>query len=127
MHVAKKTAIAAALTGAVVSGALVGAQPALASTNDASGVIVIQGTCGDTYSPSVRGGAAGWTITCGGGKVRVQGWVKDTREDGKAAEVYGSWEDNRDFGTVRAGGSGTKKNFNKSHAGSHVYLYLRVV
>jgi len=70
---------------------------------------------------------AAWTITCTAGKVSVNGWVKDTDADGKAAEVYGTWGDGTNFGTVRAGGEGTKKEFNKSRAGSHVYLYLRVI
>jgi len=90
-------------------------------------VIVIQGTCGDTFDPSVRGGAAGWTITCGGGRVRAQGWVKDTKADGKAAEVYGAWGDGASFGTVRAGGNGKRVSFDKSHSGKVVKLYLRVV
>jgi hypothetical protein len=127
MRVAKKAAVAVALTGAVVSGALLGATPSMATPSVPDGVVVIQGTCGDTFSPSVGGGAAGWTLTCAGGKIRAQGWVKDTKADGKAAEVYGTWGDGSSFGTVRAGGNGTKVTFDKGHAGSTVYLYLRVV
>ncbi len=128
MSFVKKTATAAALTGAVIGGALMSAAPSIAAPASTDGVVVIQGTCGDTKAPSVGGGAAGWTITCGAGRIRVQGWVKDTDADGKAAEVYGSWGyDNASFGTVRAGGEGTKKNFDKSHKGSTVYLYLRVI
>ena len=124
MSFVKKAAAVAALTGAVVGGSLISSAPALAGTD---GVVTIQGTCGDRFSPSVGGGSAGWTITCTAGKVTVNGWVKDTDADGKAAEVYGTWGDGTNFGTVRAGGEGTKKEFNKSRAGSHVYLYLRVI
>ncbi|MBE8517624.1 hypothetical protein ILP97_08925 [Amycolatopsis sp. H6(2020)] len=124
MSFVKKAAAVAALTGAVVGGSLISAAPAMAGTD---GVVTIQGACGDRFSPSVGGGSAAWTITCTDGKVSVNGWVKDTDADGKAAEVYGTWEDGSNFGTVRAGGEGTKKEFNKSHRGSHVYLYLRVI
>jgi len=128
MSFVKKTGTIAALTGAILGGALLSAAPTIAAPVSTDGVMVIQGGCGDTKNPSVNGGAAGWTITCGAGKIRVQGWVKDTDADGKAAEVYGSWGyDNASFGTVRAGGEGTRKNFDKSHKGTSVYLYLRVV
>lgn len=100
--------------------------PAMAST-DSEGVITIKGTCGQKYNPSVRGGEAAWTLTCANGKIRAQGWVKDTKADGKVAEVYGTWADGSDFGTVRAGGVGTLKKFNKVHSGSAVYLELRVI
>jgi hypothetical protein len=127
MRVAKKAAVAVALAGAVVSGALLGATPSVAAPTAPDGVVIIQGTCGQTFNPSVGGGAAGWTLTCAGGKIRAQGWVKDTDADGKAAEVYGTWGDGASFGTVRAGGEGTTVKFDKSHAGSTVYLYLRVI
>ncbi len=128
MSFVKKTAGMAALTGAVIGGALLSAAPSIAAPASPDGVVVIQGSCGETKAPSVGGGAAGWTITCGGGNVRVQGWVKDTDADGKAAEVYGTWgSDGASFGTVRAGGEGTRKNFDKSHRGTTVYLYLRVI
>lgn len=127
MRITKKAATAVALTGAVLGSALVGGGAAVAAPAESDGIIHIQGTCGDKKNPSVRGGAAGWTLTCGGGKIRAQGWVKDTKADGKAAEIYGTWENGDSFGTVRAGGNGTRKNFDKSHKGSRVDLYLRVV
>lgn len=120
-----RTGLVTALAALACAGATVGTAAATADTE--SGVIIIQGTCGDVFNPSVTGGQAGWTVTCGNGTVRAQGWVKDTKADGKGAEVYGSWGDNASFGTVRAAGNGTRVNFDKSHAGSYVYLYLRVV
>lgn len=127
MSFVKKAAAMTVLTGAVVSGALLSAAPSIAAPATADGVMVIQGTCGDTFNPDVNGGEAAWTITCSGGKVRVQGWVKDTDADGKAAEVYGTWGNGDSFGIVRAGGEGTLKRFDKSHSGSSVSLYLRVI
>ncbi|GLW94885.1 hypothetical protein [Actinokineospora globicatena] len=113
----RKAVIAVALAAA----ALASATPAAAD------VLVIQGTCGDKFSPTVPGGAAAWTVTCAGGNVRAQGWVKDTRADVKGAEVYGTWGDGSSFGIVRAGGNGVTKTFDKGHSGSTVYLYLRVI
>lgn len=127
MSFVKKAATMTALTGAVVGSALLSAAPSIAAPAAPEGVVVIQGTCGDKKNPDVGGGEAAWTITCAGNKVRVQGWVKDTDADGKAAEVYGTWGNGDSFGVVRAGGEGTRKNFDKSHTGSTVYLYLRVI
>ncbi|MBP2476690.1 hypothetical protein JOF53_005562 [Crossiella equi] len=122
MSIAKKVVATTTMAAAALGTAIVGATPASA------GVISIQGVCGDTKSPSVGGGAAGWTITCQGGVMRVIGWVKDTDADGKAAEVYGTWGNGDSFGVVRAGGEGTRKNFDKSKRGvSSVSLYLRVI
>jgi hypothetical protein len=120
-----KSAMVVAVNCLIVGGALAGIGPAAAE--EASGVVTLRGTCGDSLSPSVGGGAAAWNLTCASGKIRVQGWVKDTDADGKAAEVYGTWEDGSSFGTVRAGGEGTIKRFDKAHRGSHVYLRLRVI
>jgi hypothetical protein len=116
----------AAVLAAVASGGLL-VGPAGATTETGSDVVVIQGTCGDTFQPRVNGGEAGWTVICGGGMVRVDGWVKDTKADGKGAEVYGAWGDGADFGTVRAAGSGKLVRIDKSHAGSVVNLWLRVI
>lgn len=116
----------AAVLAAVASGSvLVGSAGATTETD--SGLVVIQYTCGEKRQPSVNGGEAGWTIICGGGTVRVDGWVKDTKADGKGAEVYGSWGDGTNFGTVRAAGKNTLVRIDKSHAGSVVNLWLRVI
>ncbi|NUT53127.1 MAG: hypothetical protein HOV94_38460 [Saccharothrix sp.] len=120
-----RAGLVAGLTGLAIASAMTGTSAA--TTEPDSDVIVIQGTCGDTFHPSTTGGEAAWTITCGGGRVRAQGWVKDTKADGKGAEVYGSWGDGASFVTVRAAGNGTRVDFNKDHAGTVVYLYLRVV
>ncbi|MBM7774684.1 hypothetical protein JOD54_004888 [Actinokineospora baliensis] len=118
-----------AMAGLILAAAAMGvAGTASATTTTGSDVFVVQGSCGDKpKNPVTTGGEAAWTITCGGGKIRVQGWVKDTKADGKAAEVYGSWGDGANFGTVHAAPAGTRVDFNKQHAGTSVYLYLRVV
>ena len=72
-------------------------------TAAAAATIVVQGTCGQTFDVDVSGGAAGWTLSCSGGNIRAIGWVKDTDADGKAAEVYGTWQNGDSFGVVRAG------------------------
>jgi hypothetical protein len=41
--------------------------------------------------------------------------------------VSGTWGDGSTFPTARAGGEGTVKRFNRQHAGSTVYLYVRVI
>jgi hypothetical protein len=120
MHILKKAAISTVALGGVLTTA-----PSAAAA--APEEIVIQGTCGQQFSPEVPGGAAGWTITCGGGTVRVQGWVRDTRADGRAAEVYGSWGDGIAFPRVRASGFGNQVEFNNAHSGRVVNLYLRVI
>lgn len=46
------------------------------------------GTCGQVFNDvTVRGGQASWSLTCSGGNIRVSGWVKDTKADGKCAQV----------------------------------------
>jgi hypothetical protein len=124
MGKAMRVGFAAVLAAVASGGVLAGSAGATAETG--SGWVVIQGTCGDTFQPSVNGGEAAWTVICGGGTVRADGWVKDTKADGKGAEVYGAWGDGADFGTVRIAGSGKQVTFNKSHAGSVVNLWLRV-
>jgi hypothetical protein len=86
------------------------------------------GTCGDTFSPSVRGGRAAWTILCNNdGTVEIDGWVKDTRADGRCAQVYGNFpDDDRTFKTVSACGMGTTVYFWKKADGKRINAYLRV-
>lgn len=93
--------------------------------------ITIMGKCGDGFNPTVPGGAAAWKITCANGVLRVQGWVKDTRKDGKAAELFGTWGDGKSFKRVRAGGAGTVKRFDRARNAAtvnrEVKIYLRVI
>ncbi len=124
MNKGRKVALAATMTALTLGGALIGTGPAAAS-ND--GVVIIQGTCGDNFNPTVGGGAAAWRLTCASGQIRAQGWVSDTAADGKRAEVFGTWGNGDSFGIVTAAGNGNTTSFDRSHAGSNVYLYLRVI
>jgi hypothetical protein len=45
------------------------------------------GTCDQRVNTSVSGGQASWSHTCSNGQIRVAGWVKDTKADGKCAQV----------------------------------------
>ena len=51
------------------------------------------GTCGQTYNATVSGGQASWSLSCSGGRIRVAGWVKDTKADGKCAQVKAVYSD----------------------------------
>ncbi|XVS62109.1 hypothetical protein ACQPYE_28085 [Actinosynnema sp. CA-299493] len=124
MNKGRKAALAATMTGLALGSALIGAGPAAASTD---GIVIIQGTCGQSFNPTVGGGAAAWRLTCASGRIRAQGWVSDTDADGKRAEVFGTWGNGDSFGIVKAAGDGNTTSFDKSHAGSTVYLYLRVI
>ncbi|WP_067020728.1 hypothetical protein [Streptomyces dysideae] len=45
------------------------------------------GTCGENFDPRVSGAKAYWEINCRGGMVTIEGWVEDTKSDGKCAKV----------------------------------------
>jgi hypothetical protein len=44
-------------------------------------------TCGQKFQPRVNGGEAAWSLHCDGNKITIDGWVKDTKADGKCAYV----------------------------------------
>ncbi|MEU3274456.1 hypothetical protein ABZ639_26740 [Saccharomonospora sp. NPDC006951] len=128
-HIAGAMTAAAAvmtLAAAPATGA-----PAASGQSVEPTTITIKGKCGDGFSPDVRGGRAAWNITCANGVLRVQGWVQDTKADGKAAELYGTWGDGKSFQTVRAGGVGKIKRFDRSRdadtVNNRVDIRLRVI
>lgn len=47
------------------------------------------GTCGDNFNPKVPGAKAHWEISCNASRntVTIEGWVEDTKSDGKCAKV----------------------------------------
>lgn len=122
-------AAAASLT--MGAGAASAGTPAEGSPTVEPRTITVMGKCGEGFNPTVRGGAAAWNITCANGVLRVQGWVKDTWVDGKAAELYGTWGDGKSFKRVRAGGLGNVKRFDRSRdadaVNNKVTIYLRVI
>ncbi|MDX3246087.1 hypothetical protein [Streptomyces sp. ME18-1-4] len=72
----KRIAVGAALTMATAGLVSVGL------STPASAV-----TCNKTVNASVSGGQASWATSCSGGNMRIAGWVKDTKADGKCAQV----------------------------------------
>ncbi|QMW66604.1 hypothetical protein H4N58_01045 [Mumia sp. ZJ1417] len=64
-----------ATAGLVAAAGVVGASPASADT------------CGNTRNVSVTGAQSHYTIWCSGGYANIDGWVKDTKADGKCAVV----------------------------------------
>lgn len=82
-------------------------------------------TCPDTFNVKVSGGEASWTVTCYGGKVYVDGWVKDTAADGKCARVKsliaGVWHY-----SAAACPNGDRETFSWSKIGNSAQTYLYV-
>ncbi|MET8249619.1 hypothetical protein ABZV31_37810 [Streptomyces sp. NPDC005202] len=44
-------------------------------------------TCPSSASPKIPGAQAHWTLSCTGKRLKVYGWVEDTRADGDCAFV----------------------------------------
>lgn len=89
--------------------------------------IVLLGTCGQSFNPSVRGGKAHWTIDCVNGNAGVRGWVEDTRSDGKCAQVKATWGSDRTTKlSPKACPKGQRRSFELRGKGATVnaYLYL---
>lgn len=78
-----------------------------------------QATCPDTLEPTVPGGEAKWSLSCKDGKVKVSGWVEDTRVDGKCAYVQFTPEGNGD-GTWNACGAGERTDYSFTAKGNEV-------
>ncbi|MFI6102288.1 hypothetical protein ACIA8G_42625 [Lentzea sp. NPDC051213] len=82
------------------------------------------GTCGDVVNANVPGGQASWSHTCySDGTMRISGWVKDTRSDGKCAAVKAEYQS----GTQQSGRAcpeGNRKDFSFYGAGQNVPVYL---
>lgn len=121
----KKRCFTALTAGVVIGGALL--SPGAAAADSAVDVITARPACGDVKDVSYRTGEAHWTITCTGGWTRVNGWVKDKLPFLGCAEVYGTWADGADFGTVKTCWPEGPKQFNKSHRGMGAQIFFRVV
>lgn len=80
-----------------------------------------QATCPDTLEPTVPGGEAKWTLACNnaGTKVKVSGWVEDTRADGKCAYVQFTPKGNGK-GTWKACGAGERTDYSFTAKGDEV-------
>ncbi|GAB1539543.1 hypothetical protein NUACC21_22100 [Scytonema sp. NUACC21] len=70
-------------TGAVLA---VAAMTFMSSVDSVSAAT--RGTCGQKFdNVTVVGGQASWSLSCSGNKITITGWVKDTKADGKCANV----------------------------------------
>jgi hypothetical protein len=82
--------------------------------------------CGQSFHPIVRGGEAYWVLTCSGGYITMQGWVKDTAADGKCAQVKGVFNNNIVRLSNKACPKGEKESFTWRHPGTIANGYLMV-
>jgi hypothetical protein len=123
----KKACIATVLaaTGMGVTATQAQALGGLNETNP-EGAVTIMGTCGSTFSPSVPGAQAYWEVQCfGGGYIRIAGWVKDTRSDGKCAKVKAIYEDGYSYFSPAACPNGNKRDFTSPiRHGKNINAYL---
>jgi hypothetical protein len=105
---------AAALMATTGLAVIVGVSPASA------------GTCGQTVNTSVSGGQASWSHSCSGGQIRVSGWVKDTKADGKCAQVKAQYSNGTQWSN-KACPKDEVEYFDFSGPGSSVPVYLFTV
>lgn len=118
----KSTAVAGGVLFASVL--LTGAQVSAAEV-DQSGELVIRAGCGSTRNPDVPGAQAYWQVECSSGKVRITGWVKDTRPDGKCARVKATYPDNYTYYSPAACPAGESRSFSSPwRKGSSINAYL---
>jgi hypothetical protein len=103
------TGVAQAATGAT-AGAATGAVGTLAC---------------ETRDVYISGAEGHWT-KCTGTYTSVNGWVKDTRADGKCAQVYSIWTGGAYRESARACPSGTVRQFSWNEYGS-ASVYLRTI
>lgn len=111
----KKIALGAALTMATAGLMTVGL-----------GTPASAGSCGQVQNVTVSGGQASWSHSCSGGNIRVSGWVKDTRADGKCAQVKAEYSNGTQW-SAKACPSGSVKYFDFSGPGNYVPVYLFTV
>ncbi len=76
---------------------------------------------------TVRGGEARWTKCIGDGWTSVDGWVKDTRKDGKCAQVYARFANGAGPKSNLACPSGEVEGFSWKEPGIGASVYLRTV
>lgn len=89
--------------------------------------VTLLGTCPEAQDVKINGAEASWTVACSSGNVYVDGWVEDTKADGRCAEVYalvnGQW-----FYSQRACPKGNVRTFSfDGGAGNSAQVWLRTV
>jgi hypothetical protein len=118
----KRKFAATILSALAVSGALVVGAPSAQATEYA-----INGTCGDApFDVYIVGAEAHWTVTCAGGRVRLNGRVDDTRADGRCAEVKGVFSDHVGYAR-NCPATSPPTYFDWTGPGNTVYGYLYLV
>ncbi|GAA2436381.1 hypothetical protein [Streptomyces lavendulocolor] len=111
-----------ALTGAVVVAVTLAAAPATA------GPAGTEAKCPARLSPSTTGGEAAWSIECVGGRVVIDGWVRDTKADGKCAFVkaFAAFTDGQSRKEAKACPKDSRTKFTWEASGTEVNAYLYV-
>jgi invasion protein IalB len=97
----KRAALSLALGTALASGLLMATAPTAAAAS-----------CPSSWEPTVPGAKGKWTLSCKNGALSINGWIEDTRADGRCARLQietakGTRE------TITACGKGTRTNFQK--------------
>ncbi|WP_431945414.1 hypothetical protein [Actinacidiphila sp. bgisy167] len=96
----------------VASAAVLASGLAVATAGPASAA-----TCPSEAAPLIDGATAEWKLRCSGNNVTVQGWLQDTRTDGKCAVVRIN-AGNGDYKTKSACSSGVREQFSFTFAGT---------
>lgn len=124
MRKVKRTMVATALAAGVA--ATLGGSTAVASNDISPSSISPNSTCGDRGKIESSGAEGHVTVSCQGGKITAQGWVKDTERDGQCAQVYGN-VGNKKFESKRACPSGATEKFSFTGKGKTANIYLREI
>jgi hypothetical protein len=109
-----KSLVGAIGTGAAISAAVMATSPAPA----------LAAGCNTTWNVSIRGGQSHYSVDCFGATYRVSGWVKDTKPDGKCAQVRAVFGSGVKWSS-RACPNGTRRDFSFSGTGGvNVYTFV---
>jgi hypothetical protein len=84
-------------------------------------------SCKPKGEVSVHGAEARWTKCIGDGWTSVDGWVKDTRKDGKCAQVYTRFTNGAYHESESACPEGTVHRFTWREPASDASVFLRTV
>src|SRR5690348_16157583 len=95
----------------VVAGVL-GAAAVLSGALHLHPISALAATCPAVFNNvEVEGGAAAWTVTCTGDTLFLDGWVRDTKADGKFAFVKAFIHGGREEARACPKGTTTKFTF----------------
>jgi hypothetical protein len=94
--------LASVLTSTTAHAATAPRDTATVPSDETTEPIVIQGTCGQVFSPRVTNNGrlaatARWQLTCRNGRIYMTGWVDDTLADGRCAYVRAQFSDHTDL------------------------------